>query len=193
MYLTTLDDVKSLLGDLQIGVSHDAELDLRIRAVSKRAGTFCGRDFEQASYVEIHHGGEHRLYVDNPPIESVTSIEWDDFGDFDNGFTIPSVDYFIVSRGWAVAHTSGPFPGGDDGLRIEYVGGYLSASDASSTIPPDLNYAVAQQVVWEFRHRKDTGLTDVSFPDGSITKIPEKMFLPLVLDVLKMYRVPRIG
>ena len=192
-YLTTLADVKTLIVDSNLGSTFDSELDLRILSVTRRASSFCGRNFEQASYTEIHNGGEQKLYVDNPPIASVTSIVWDDFGDFANGFTIPAADYFIVSRSWAIAHTSGPYPGGDDGLQLEYVGGYLSASDASTTIPRDLSFAIAQQVAYEFRRRKDTGLTDVSMPDGSITKVAERMFLPLVQDVLKTYRVPKIG
>lgn len=198
-YLTTIDQVKLIIGDDNIGTTYDTELDLRILAVTKRASSFCKRDFEQASRTELYHGGESRIYVDNPPIKSIESIVWDDFGDFEAGFVIPEVDYFIVNRDWDIAHTSGPFPGGDNGLQAIYTGGYKSASetieatDTVSQIPPDLSLAIAQQVAWEFKRRKDTGLTDVSFPDGSIIKAPERMFLPLVADVLKSYRVAKIG
>lgn len=193
MFLVTLADVKTFIGDSNLGSTHDAELNLRIQQVTKRAGSFCNRNFERASYTEIHNGGESRIYPDNPPVVSITSIVWDDFGDFAAGFTIPTVDYFIVNRGWDVAHTSGPFPGGEHGLQVEYVGGYLTASDASSVIPADLSGAIAQQVTYEFRRRKDTGLTDVSMANGDITKVAERDFLPLVKDVLKTYRVPHVG
>lgn len=193
MFLVTLADVKTFIGDSGLGSTYDDELNLRIQHVTRRAGTFCNRNFEQASYTEIHDGGESRIYPDNPPIVSVTSLVWDDFGDFSAGFTIPTADYLVVNRGWDIASTAGPFPGGQHGLQLAYVGGYLTASNASSVIPADLSGAIAQQVVYEFRRRKDTGLTDVSMPNGDITKVAERDFLPLVKDVLKSYRVPHIG
>lgn len=193
MYLTTLETVKTVHGDAELGVGYDEDLDLRILSVSARASSFCSRNFERGTYTEIHDGGEAKLYVDNPPIVSISSIVWDDFGDFTNGFTIPTVDYFIVNRGWDIASTSGPFPGGDSGLRVIYIGGFLSASEASNLIPADLSYAIAEQVVYEFRRRKDTGLTDVTMPDGAITKVAEREFLPRVRDVLQHFKVHKIG
>lgn len=191
--LVTLADVKTVLGDSGIGSTYDSELTLRIETVSRRASSFCKRDFEQASHVEIHHGGESMIYVDNPPIVSITSITWDDFGDFANGFTIPTADYFIVNRGWDITYTDGPFPGGQNALQVSYIGGYLDASNALTTIPKDLQLAIANQVVWEFRRRKDFGLVDVSMPNGVITKQADDWFIPMVASVLESYRVSRIG
>ena len=191
MRLTTLEEVKCLLGEQTN--DFDADLDSRIITISGRANGLASRNFEQNTYVEIHNGGETKIYVDNPPIVSISEIVWDDFGDFANGFVIPTVDYFIVNRGWDIAYSSGPFPGGDSALRVTYIGGFLDADDASSTLPAELTGAIAEQVVYEFRRRKDTGLTEVSMPDGSINKITEREFLPRVRDVLLHTRIRKIG
>lgn len=193
MDLTTLNEVKCVLGENTN--DFDADLQLRITAISKRADHVAGRIFEKSTYVEIHHGGEKRLYIDNPPIESITEIVWDDFANFSNGFVIASSDYHIVNRGWDIASTIGPFPGtsNEEVLRVTYIGGYLDANNASTTLPADLTYAIAEQVVYEFRRRKDIGLRDVSMPNGNIVKVTDRQFLPKTLDTIKTYRVLKIG
>lgn len=191
MDLTTIEQVRCLLDDLDS--VFDAEIQERITAVSERASRFCNRNFEQQSYVEIHNGGTHRIYVDNPPIASVTSIIWDDFFDFVNGFAFPTTDYRAVNRGWEIAYISGDWPGGDDALQVTYVGGFLPLTDPSSTLPKDLQFAVAQQVVYEFNRRKDFGLRDVDFPDGRIEKGSEQNFILPVRQALSPYRIPQLG
>ncbi len=191
MDLTTLSEVKCLLGEDSPDL--DVDLSARITAISSRADYMTGRLFSQDTYTEFHDGGERKIYVNNPPILSITSIVWDDFGDFAAGFIIPTVDYFIVNRGWDIAHTAGPFPGGDDGLRVIYLGGYLEASNASSTLPAGLTAAIAEQVVYEYRRRRDTGLTEVSMVDGSISKVAEREFLPRVRDIILHERIRKIG
>lgn len=191
MNLATLDNVKIILGECT--PDYDTELTLRLNAISVRAKHFCNRDFIQASYTEVHAGGESRIYPGNPPVISVTEIIWEDFGNFAAGYTIPSDEYFIVNRGWDIASSGGPFPGNEHGLQLEYVGGYTDVELASTTLPLDLQMAIAQQVTYEFRRRKDTGLTSVSMGNGDIIKVAERDFLPQVRDVLKNYQVPHIG
>lgn len=191
MNLTTLDEVKCLLDDLDTGF--DAEIALRISAISARAATFCNRSFEQKSYVEIHCGGTHRLYIDNPPVISVTSIIWDDFLDFSNGYTFPSNEYKAVNRGNEIAYITGDWPGHEDSLQVTYVGGYLPPTDPTSLLPKDLQHAVAQQVVYELRHRKDFGLRDVDFPSGRIEKVTDQNFILPVRQALQPYRIPQLG
>lgn len=191
MDLTTLDEVKCLLEDDT--TNFDTILQSYITSVSARVQAFCNRNFERQTYIEIHDGGTHRIYVDNPPISSVTSIIWDDFFDFVNGFNFPTQDFAIVNRGWEIAYVSGDWPGGRDALQVTYDGGFLPPDDPTSTLPKDLQQAVAQQVIFEFKHRKDFGLRDVDFPDGRLEKVADQDFILPVRQVLRLHRVPQVG
>jgi hypothetical protein len=55
-------------------------------------------------------------------------------------------------------------------------------------LPEDLEAAIAQQVAYDFRRRKDLGLISVTMIDGSIQKKSTDKWLPDVELVLKKYR-----
>jgi hypothetical protein len=98
---------------------------------------------------------------------------------------------FSSSDWWGMdyALAGGGFPHGDryNTLKVQYDGGF-----SSSTLEKALKRALTKQVVYEFRRRKDPGLSSVRFPDGSIEKFSTEKFLPEVQAVFDEYRRIRL-
>lgn len=188
--LTTLAHVRRLLSNTD--ASFDNDLQNRITDVSYRAQSVYSIDLERQTYVEIKDGGGRYLFVDNPPIVSVTSVVSSDDLQYASGEVVPATEYAIVNRGWDVAHQS-RWPGGPNAIQITYIGGYLDADNASTTLPRSLQEAIARQVAYEFEQRKSIGLTTVDFPDGSITKETESFLKSVKIVLDKTLRKTKIG
>ena len=64
------------------------------------------------------------------------------------------------------------------------------ATMALSDVPLDLQNACAKQVAFEYRRRKDMGLTSVTYHSGGVTKESQshKELLPAVADVVYRYK-----
>ena len=187
--LTTLDEVKASME--LVGNTNDTDLANRITDVSHRMQAWFDRDLQLQSYVEVKNGGCARIYVFNPPIISITSIVSSVVFDFSQGTTLPTSDYLIVNQGWDIDHIWF-FPGGRNSIEVTYMGGFLDASDVSSTLPKDLRGAATKQVGFEFTNRKFVGQTTIDVADGQIN-IPEKPWLDSVKAVMKSYRITKLG
>ncbi len=104
---------------------------------------------------------------------------------------MPTSDYLVVNQGWDIDHIWF-FPGGRNSIQVTYMGGFLDASDVSSTLPKDLRGAATKQVGFEFTNRKFVGQTTIDVADGQIN-IPEAAFLDSVKAVMKSYRITKLG
>ena len=187
--LTTLDEVTQNIETTDADINKD--LSDRITDVSHRMQTFMDRDLEQQTYVEVHDGGGCRIFMENPPINSITGIIVSTIWDYATGSTIPASDYLIVNQNWDIDHLT-IWPGGRNAIQVTYIGGYLDASDVSSALPKDLRGAATKQVNFEFTNRKFVGQTIIDVADGQIN-IPEKAFLDSVVAVMKRYRITKLG
>jgi len=69
-------------------------------------------------------------------------------------------------------------------IKVKYDGGY-----DSDTINGSLKMALLKQISYRFRRRKDLGLSTVTYPDGSISKMADiKQFLLEVQAVLDKFK-----
>jgi hypothetical protein len=184
--LCTLEDVKLLMES--VTNDFDADLESRITTVSENLQTALNIDLELQSYVELHCGGGKYLHPRNPPIISITNIIHSSSFEFGTGLTIDVRDYVISNSGWDITHVTW-WPGGPDTIQVTYISGFASAT----TVPAPIRQAVSKQVLFEFQHRKSTGLTSVELADGTIVKDENDLFLKSVNQIKKLYRKLKIG
>lgn len=192
--LTTKDDVKLYLEDIAGTSQFDALLDAIILAVSQRFELAANRKLFTATHIELHNGGHSRIYVKNPPVTAITSITYAWNYDFDNGTLLLPAEYILdpSDKKNVIYSTYGTFIGGEDTLKVVYVGGYISADSTACNIPDTVKNAAAQQVVFMFKNRKNPGFDNILVGDGTIHKVTNNWFLPEVMDVIKQLRVRNI-
>lgn len=196
MDLTTLAEVKDFLAANEVSWDNNFDylINSLIKAASRQFDTYCNRGFELKERTEIHSGGGRYLFLQCPPIAVIKSIkasynyEWEEGSEVD--------DYAVVNPdAGIVAHKSGQWSYGVDGLQVIYTGGLVSLSEDEPPVlllPDDLKIAATMQVAYTFRRRKDIGLESVSFPDGSIQKMAKDL-LPEVKAILNPYRLRPMG
>ena len=96
---------------------------------------------------------------------------------------IDSDDYVVNAARGIVKVRSGELQAGRDGVHVTFSGGY-----GDESAPSDLRYKVIKQASYEFRRRKDPGLSGVRYPDGSVSKHEISEWLPDVEETLNRYR-----
>jgi len=196
MDLTTLARVKELLqGDTAPDPEADTILAWLITAVSRRAETFCNREFEEKERVEYHDGGGRYLYLRALPVVEIASIKCSETWDWVAASPLSVTSYAFDPGSGLVLYRGGEWPYGEGAIRVTYTGGFdppleegVELQEGYTSIPADLEQAVCTQVAYEYRRRNDPGLQAVAFPDGSIQKMDVGEFLSTVKNTLLHYR-----
>lgn len=192
--LTTKEDVKIWLDDMQGTNSFDALLDAIILAVSQRIEIVANRKLFSNTYVELHDGGCQKIWVKNPPITEITSIVYAPEMDFTNGVLLGTTEYLLdpSDKANTIYSTFGSFLSGAEALKVTYIGGYLPADDEDCNIPEYLRTAATQQVVYMFKNRKTVGFDNVQAGEGVLNKVTNRWLLPEVQDAARQARLRNI-
>lgn len=192
--LCTKEDVKLFLEDVAGTSSFDSLIDAIILTVSQRIELAANRKLFSASYVELHDGGSAKLFVQNPPITSITSIVYAPDMDFANGVTLGVSEYVLDPSGKknSIYSTFGRFLSGCEALRVTYIGGYIPADTTGTNIPPTLKQACINQTIYMFKNRKTVGLDSIQVGEGVISKITKDWLLPEVQDVARALRIRNV-
>jgi len=154
--LATLYDLKAFLGIAQTDTTNDRFLERMIATASGMTENHLNRKIRARDYTEYHNGGRRYIFVNNPPINSVTSVyddpnrEWDsgtlldsDYYHFDGDFAEQGrIDFFgYESLGNGVANVRVIYNGGFDEFVVtagenDYIDWY--DEDGGTLIQTDL-------------------------------------------------------
>lgn len=115
-------------------VASNVLLGIVVGAAQERIEAYCNRTFETATFTEYHDIGDattRHIYVQNPPITSVTSLQYD--AQSDDPETVDSSDYITDTSSGKITlyNDEGYFGrgggGGEQSIKVVYVGGYAAA------------------------------------------------------------------
>lgn len=185
----TVNDVIEQL----VNVTEDEQtrdlIERMIEAVTARFEKKCRRTFRKATVTEVFSPGtgETSLWLKRFPIESVTSVKEDVNGDFANGTTIDTDDYYVNSDRGRVDMRRYNLIVGKGSVQVVYVGGLYAEVGAA---PLDLRDACARQVAFLWEGRSRLGVASQSVGGVSTTRYATDL-LPDVKEVLLDYTRPR--
>lgn len=135
--LTSVADVKELLG-IDSGDSSKNNLIIRrINQATEMIERYTGRRFKSSNYTEYYDGSYTDVLVLNQrPVTEISVLSARDTALNDDDFSvIDTSDYFINSNAGVIEAISG-FYGGWDRWKVEYTAGYTN-------IPADIQEAAA--------------------------------------------------
>lgn len=169
-----LADLKTVL---EITVTQfDTILTMIIDMVKAEANEYMDISFDPViDYEQYFDGGCQYLYLDHANI-STLAIELD-------GSPLVAgneEDYVFYPENSIVKSVSGEFTNGLRIIHATYTGGY-----DEDAIPEPIRRKLIKQMEYEYRRRKDPGLSSVTYPDGSVNKYSINEWLPDVESVLK--------
>lgn len=192
--LTTKEEVKKYLEDTAGTNSFDALLDAIILGVSQKFEYAANRPLFSQTRVELKNGGCSRIYVNAPPITSITSIIYAADHDFDNGVTLAASEYILdpSDKKNCIYSKYGVFMGGEEALKVTYVGGFVSADALNSNVPDAIKQAATLQSVYLFKNRSTIGFDNTNIGTGVLSKITNRWLLPDVIDTIRNIRISNI-
>jgi hypothetical protein len=163
--------------------THDALLTMFIQQVSARIQTYLNRELKAEERTEYFDAGEKQFSLKAYPIdtEETFTVNWsDEEQEIDE-------DYFLYDTIGIVEFPYGTGQYDARAIDITYTGGYTD-TDSVLAVPDDLKRACFLQVAFDFKRRKDLGLSSISMPDGSMSVYQPARFLPEVTAILNSFR-----
>ena len=189
MKLISLEELKLYLE--KNDNDHNALLEGFIEQFSARVESFTGRRFMAVERIEKFDGGERLYYVNAFPIDTGETLTVK----IDGTTQLLDTDYFIKATRGLIEFTGKISNVEPNILEITWTGGFASSGTgegAALGVPDDLKGAALLQCAFQFKRRKEPGLTSVATQDGSIQSFRPNVLLPEVVNVLKSYKVFRI-
>lgn len=168
-----LDDLKTMLEITD--TNFDTILGMIIDSIKAGANETMDISYDPVTdYEQWFDGGVEFLYLDHANV-SLLAIELDGSPLVEGN----EEDYVFYSATSKVRSVAGEFTSGLKVIKATYTGGY-----DEDDIPEPVRNKLIKQMMYEFRRRKDPGLSSVTYPDGSINKYEIKEWLPDVKKVL---------
>jgi hypothetical protein len=192
--LVTVEEMKNYLEVEAAITDFDLALPLYTQSVTDRFEQFLNREFFKKSRTRKFNGGRKLYPLPAYPIDlNITPVVTVD-GD---GKTLDS-DFFVYEEegdGYIeLKYSSSTL--NPQNVVITWTGGWETSDEVieSNTykiyqdIPGALKRACFMQTAFEFKRRKDLGLSSISMPDGSISTLKPAEFLPDVKQTLGAFR-----
>jgi len=190
MRLVSLTDLKAFIE--KTDTTHDQLLSGIIERVSFVIETFLNRYLLKAARTISRDAGRRYYYLPAYPIDEAASLTVTCAG----AAQTKDTQFFVRANDGLIEFQKSSVPTYTDPKEvvIAWTGGYVASGESDTEcldVPYDLKEAALRQSAYNFRRRRDIGISSVSMPDGSISKNPIDAFLlPEVKDLLKNYRRP---
>jgi len=190
MRLISLTDVKEFME--KTDTNHDGLLRGIIERVSAAIETHLNRNLLKAARTVRRDAGRRYYYLSAYPIDESATLTVTCDGTAqtkDTNFFVRADDGLIEFQKSAIPTYTDPKE-----VVIVWTGGYAASGESDTeclAVPDMMKDAALRQSAYNFRRRKDIGISSVSMPDGSISKNPIDAFLlPEVKTLLVNYRRP---
>lgn len=183
--LITIEELKAHIfnNSLDKSASEDTQFATWISAASKTFLDETGRDMILGAHTEYYDGdGGQELWLDNYPVNSITSIHIDPDHAYATAVTATDILLYAASGRVVVKNTS--FTEGPRSVKVIYNAGYAIAS-----IPADIKLAFYEQIkAWWLKWKKNAEHLDGEvIPEVNI-KFTSTDLIPSFVRILKQYR-----
>ena len=163
----SLDDMKLWLRIEEAATAEDDLIEALIRAtvanIDGRDG-WLGRALVQQTWeLVLDCFPTCEIQIPLPPLQSVTSIKYDDAGGVEQ--TVPAENYTVDNAGrvgWVIPNSHARWPGtfrGVNAVRIRFVAGYAddgnSPPDLAANVPEPIKLAIKRAVATHYENREN--------------------------------------
>lgn len=146
------------------GISQETETELR-RYTESVAGRF--------AYIDVNPG-EREFFLKGYPVSDIANIWNDPQRDYGSDSLVDSDNYALYPEDGLIVFDYNPVAGSRT-LKVEYTGGMAADTDAFILAYPDLVQWIDGQLIFNFQHKDDLGLTDTD--GGDVSAGARKFFL----------------
>jgi hypothetical protein len=131
-----------------------------------------------------------QLSLETFPIDTTATFSmWvDALRQFGSTSSYPALNYDVQSKSGIVRFNYPPLSYGYGVVKVQYSGGMGATTEEFASNYPDISGAFATEVAFRFQNRSTLGKIAVTVSGASVTTSQRGIFLPLVTDVLDMYR-----
>ena len=188
MRLASLTDVKIFLE--KTDTNQDSLLALVIERVSSRIEIFLNRNLLKTARTVYRNAGKRNYYLPAYPIDESAPLTVT----YDGTVRTKDTDYFVNANDGLIEFQKAAIPTYTDPKEvvITWTGGYAASGEGATeclNVPLDIQEAALRQSAYNFRRRKDIGISSVSMPDGTVSKSPtDSYLLPEIKGMLKNFR-----
>lgn len=177
MDLTKFDRVEWWFGGQNFNFDWTAWLTAAIKGISQEVETSLRR-FTQVvadreAFIDVRPG-ESEFFLKGYPVTSIANIWNDPDRDYGSSDIIDPTDYALYPEDGLVVFDFGPIAGARS-VKVQYTGGMAADVDAFIEAFPDLVQAIDGQLIHNFQHKDDLGLTDTD--GGEVAAGARKFFL----------------
>jgi uncharacterized phiE125 gp8 family phage protein len=193
--LTTVDDVKELLGIASSDHSKDNLITRKINQATRQIEAYCGRRFKETTYTQEGYtaSNTNQLVLRQRPITSFTSLEARDSSLNEDDFETLDANLYFANNSAGVLDLNFNASGSWGRYRVSYSAGY-------ATIPEDLAEACATLAAYYTDNpsgtlvgvaEKQEGSRRVKFNNtaNSFNSIMSQLGLDLILDTYSNYPI----
>lgn len=158
-------------------------LQMLASQVTDRFYTYVGYPLLTGTATEIKDIDGKALFLDRKPLQSISSLRFSYYYDWDNESEVDTDDYYVdYSNAIIYFKTYNPYPR-KDYVRVTYTAGYTT-----SNLPDSIRRAYMAQLRHEWMNKNQFGHASITTRDGASVDVIGFDLLPDVKHTLEQYR-----